>query len=480
MRQFSRLDYLYKYLKELHCATIIVEEEYVDGDYLDDYAQYYARCFRPYGRFCKRLHFFSTEFNRKEFASLIEGKISDNREKTFFNTYLGFAVAKPLPDAIIGRTVLRTYPLDGERRNFHGIREHPVNLFGLRLKVNSLAFQEQDTVVGACATSALWSAFQKTCYLFEKEAPTPAAITQLATRHFLSARALPSHGLNVLQICEAIRGVGLEPEVFTVRPTVPVVSLIYAYLRAGLPVILAIDVEQRGLHAVTVLGYSLEGQQVRESEVSQGCPMLPLRGLYISKFYVHDDQIGPFARMTIHPGNEHYPVMFKGTWSTPAGPEAWLRPVNLIVPVYHKIRIKFLEVLKWPNRLTQFFQSLGWTQPSGPLMLRCDIFLTTVNELKSNLRTRCSDVQLLKAVLLRSHPRFIWRIRAYHENTPLFELLADGTDIARSFLPYLIWFEHPGFGQVIRSQIGRSDWDNNVTNYLSSKFVQLLREAVFC
>lgn len=479
LKRFSRLDYLHRYLTELDCVTMVVEDPYVDGDYLDDYAQYYAKCFREYKRFCKRLHFFSTKLSGKDFASLIERKLSDKREERFLNAYLGFTVAKPLPEAIIGRTILHTYPRDGERRNFPAIRKYDVNPYGLQLEVDSLAFQEQDTVVGACATSALWSAFQKSCQLFGKEAPTPATITQLATRHFLSARALPSHGLNVLQICEAIRGVGLEPEVFTVRPNVPVVSLTYAYVRAGLPAILAIDVQQRGLHAVTVLGYSLEGAPVRETEVSPCSRMLPLRGLDVSKFYVHDDQIGPFARMIIHPGNQKYPVRFKGTWSTAAGQEAWLDPVYVIIPVYHKIRIKFLEVLKWPNILTEFFQSLGWTRPSGPLSLRWDVFLTTVNKLKNDLRAARSTAQLLKTVLLRSHPRFIWRVTAYHDATPLFVLLADATDIERSFLPYLIWFEHPGFGQVVRSQLGRPAWDKAVTKYLSSKFVELLQEAIF-
>ncbi|MCK4404241.1 MAG: hypothetical protein KAW02_04050 [candidate division Zixibacteria bacterium] len=478
LNQFSKLNYLHRYLRELRCATMVIEHDYVDGDYLDDYTQYYAKCFKPYERFCRRLHFFSAEFNRKQFTSLIEKKIPNNEEERFVKNYLGFAVAKPLPEAIIGRTVLKTYPLDGGRRNFHGIREYQVNLYGIKFKIDSLAFHEQDTVVGACATSALWSAFQKTCHLFGKEAPTPATITQLGTRHILSSRALPSHGLSVEQICEAVRAVGLEPEVYKVNPSVPVVSLIYAYLRAGLPAILAINVQQRGLHGVTVLGYSIEEGSVRETEVLSGYRMPPLMGLRISKLYAHDDQIGPFARMIIHPGAEQYPVRFKGTWSTLHGQDAWLDPVYVIVPVYHKIRIKFLEVLKWPHRLTQFFQFLGLTSTSGPLRLRWDIFLSTVNELKNSLRVLMPNSQLLKCINVRSHPRFIWRVRAYHETVPLFEMLVDATDIARSFFPYLVWFEHLGMRNVIRSQVGRRDWDEAVTRYLSSKFVKLFREAV--
>ena len=56
------------------------------------------------------------------------------------------------------------------------------------------------------------------------------------------------------EICAAIRHVELEPEVFTVRDSLPVVSLIYAYLRMGIPVILGVEIEGVGGHAITLTG----------------------------------------------------------------------------------------------------------------------------------------------------------------------------------------------------------------------------------
>ena len=38
-------------------------------------------------------------------------------------------------------------------------REYKVSLFGIDLAINTIAFQEQDRVVSACATSALWSMY---------------------------------------------------------------------------------------------------------------------------------------------------------------------------------------------------------------------------------------------------------------------------------------------------------------------------------
>ena len=61
----ERAKYLFKYLSELGAQTIVVENDYIDRDYLDDYAAYYARCFRRYNRHCRRLHFFRTAVTLK-------------------------------------------------------------------------------------------------------------------------------------------------------------------------------------------------------------------------------------------------------------------------------------------------------------------------------------------------------------------------------------------------------------------------------
>src|SRR6266568_344705 len=55
-------DYLFGYLTGLRAGTLIVESPYTDGDYLDDFAAYYAKCFSPFDRFCKRPHCFRGTF----------------------------------------------------------------------------------------------------------------------------------------------------------------------------------------------------------------------------------------------------------------------------------------------------------------------------------------------------------------------------------------------------------------------------------
>ncbi len=160
----------------MKAQTLVVENDYTDGDYLDDFASYYVKCFRSYNRRCKRLHFFGQKFAEGEFRQLVQGELPPSEEEALKTSYLGFVVARPLPEAIIGRTLLATYPPDGSRRNYPCTRVYRANLFGVELSVMSLPFQEQDSVLAACATVALWSAFHKTAELFGTTTPTPVEI----------------------------------------------------------------------------------------------------------------------------------------------------------------------------------------------------------------------------------------------------------------------------------------------------------------
>jgi hypothetical protein len=283
-----------------------------------------VKCHWPYDRRCKRLHFFSHAFDEQEFRRFVRGEFAADQESAFTANYLGFVVARPLPDAIIGRTVLKTYESDGGRRNYPVTREYKANLFGNDLSLRSLAFQEQDSVLAACATVALWSAFHKTAELFGTPIPTPVEITRVANQIFAPGRPVPSHGLDLHQICNSVRHVGLEPEVIQVRSHTPLVSLIYGHLRMGLPVVLLVLIEGMERHAITLAGYSLRNVRVRNTEVAMG-NCVPLPGLRIDKFYAHDDQFGPFGRVQIQPSSTlpgppplTFPVVFHGEWSNPA------------------------------------------------------------------------------------------------------------------------------------------------------------------
>jgi hypothetical protein len=448
--------------------AIVVEPTYVDGDYLDDFASYYVKCFAAYNRLCKRIHFFSEPLDREFFLKLVTKKLSDAGEHKIRDSYLGFCVARPLPDAIIGRTVLNTYPHDG-RRYYTATKRYSVNLFGCPLGVTSLAFQEQDTVMAACATVALWCCFQKTGDLFQSTVPTPAAITRAANLVADDRRPLPSHGLRIEQICNAIKYVGLEPEVIRVSKTLPLASLLYSYLRFGVPVILVVEVKKQGMHAVALTGYSLRGKILGRDEPIAPKKLLPMVGRRIDEFYAHDDQVGPFSSLPIvRPSSDsNCPITFSG-WKNPGkGKSHDFLPRAVVIPVYGKVRLTFVDIQKWLSRLTSVLRFLGWKA------LEWDVHLTRTNDRKSTLRTKHANVseKTLTRILLEHHPRFAWRALLRVKGIRVLDLLADATDIERSFPFYeAMWYQ-----DKYRDEMKALLTDPVVRGYLESEYPRLLQ-----
>lgn len=128
----NQVGYLDNYLSshDIDARTIIAEYGYVDRDYLADYVGYYARCFQPYDRHCMRLHFFSFNFDQKQFKSLLRNEGTELQLAELKKKYVGFVVIKPLPETMIGRTCLKTYH-NSCGRMFPTIRNYKVNLLVL-------------------------------------------------------------------------------------------------------------------------------------------------------------------------------------------------------------------------------------------------------------------------------------------------------------------------------------------------------------
>jgi hypothetical protein len=448
----AHVDYLFRYLSnaEIGAQTIVVEHDYVDGDFLEDFASYYVTCHTPYKRYCKRLHFFSRDISDAHFDSVITGEASSRDAGRLRKSYLGFIVVKPLPDAIIGRTQLKTYGDDHGRRHYDALVDYDVHLFGLSLRVKSLAFQEQDQALAACATVALWSCFQKTSRLFGTPAPRPPKITMDATMSFFDQRALPSSYLYVEQICSAIRQNGLDPEVYGTAACAeaPIASLIYAYVRMGLPVLLILQVEDLGQHAVAIVGYSLRKQllHTKESDTENAPPLI---GRRIDEFYAHDDQQGPFSRLLfVAPTHDDKQPHFEGNWKRDDGTFRHLTPTQIIIPVYRKIRLPYLKALSWVNKINLPVQAIARALDYGEL--EWDIQLTTTNQYKRRLRKeRALHVARRRMLLKQQQPRFFWRCAATRAGKIVCEILIDATGFTKSFPMIAINYYDERFGAML-------------------------------
>ncbi len=457
--------YLFEYLQspDLAAAAIVVEPDYVDRDYLEDFAAFYVSCFYSYDRFCTRIHFFKQPLTQIQFRRIIRGKVSKTTLQKFRESYLGFIVVRPLPEASIGRTQLRTYLPDGGRRNYNATRDYDVSLFGVALSVRSMAFQEQDRAVAACATVALWSCFQKTAELFGTAAPRPPVITADATSALYHRRSLPSTGLSTEQICSAIRQNGLDPEVFPQSAITP--SLIYAYLRFGIPLLMiaAIQGYPEQNHAITLNGYSVRDTIIGEERLFAPSPSAnPPRlgtamvGRRINELYGHDDGIGPFSRLFVTmPFKEGWPFTMTGSWKVPGtDDDAVILPIQIIAPLYRKIRLSFAEAQASIAVVFAIAERLLSAFGFGRNDSEWDIYLTTTSQYKIHIRDNASLSQARRDYLLaKSQPRFFWQCTLRVRNLPVMEVGVDATEFSKSNPVFLMNHFDAVFGELFKRAV---------------------------
>lgn len=451
----GQAQYLARYLAAIGATTIIVEHDYIDGDYLDDYAAFYVKSFAQYPRWCKRLHFFRDSLSADAFRDAV---VNGGAAEALQAAYLGFVVARPVPYAPVGRTLVATYPSDNGRRHYSVARPYEANLFGLPLTVSSLAFQQQDRVLAACATVALWSSFHGTSRLFNTRLPTPAQITQAATGGELESRPLPSKGLRLHQMVRAVRELGLEPDVYRYTQETPLLSLLAAYADFGIPPILGVFIEGYGDHAVTVVGYSVLDAAVRTHEdVSTPTLTFPMRrvGRRIDELYVHDDGDGPFARLRVHtaetPSSTEPMLTFAGGRLKKVGEGAApITPRFVLVPVHPKLRLSFTDANTWVTR----FAYLMAESVEAPHELEWSLTLATTNQTKSRLRASALDPADVGRVLFKPLPRFLWVARVVENGRVLAEVLIDGTAVSKAFPVVEVLFRDGGLRDTVRQILG--------------------------
>jgi len=403
--------YIKKYAREIGCKTVVVEENYVDRDFLIDYANYYSRSHDPVERTVSRLHFFPNKFGIDEFLGTLDG----TELGSVCGDYLGFSVVKPIRNkddhAVIGRTLLKTYPLSDSQASIQRTYtrcKYKAHLYGHELKVESVPFQAQDGEVCKCATVALWTACNVLNHLFGTQTYSPAEITSNATIVPSVTRSFPSNGLILEQIFDFINYLGLEKDVIVVsKEEDPPGSegrvrfakmAIRAYLNLRVPIIGAISMQKDGVedrHAVVVTGYG---------ENSKG---------ELTELYIHDDQIGPYCKT-------------KWTHMSPNLSNEWTEKFHyrdvilekLIAPVYPKIRLSFSTI--WPR----YKRSEESAKDRG---LTSKIFFTTVCEYKEHLLHH--EILDKTAVLTMRMPRFLAIIRTSYKSQDLIDVVYDATAV---------------------------------------------------
>ncbi len=434
----NHFQYLKSYLtsNEINAQTIVVENDYISKDFFQDYASYYAFCFEQYPKFCKRVHFFSKSFTLDEFKDII---LNSNNQDSFWDSYLGFIVVKPIPVTIIGYTILKTYSnsQNFDNRNFWGIRKYKVHLFGNEIEFDSLAFQEQDTVLAACATTAIWSMLNKASIDFNTVLKSPSQITKDADNVSPDgSRLFPNRGLNHFQICKAILNSGLVSEIkndgFIIKnkegkEIAKVVSnnylkkILNAYSPIGIPIILVVSVpigDAYGLHAITISGFK-QNQPIAIQPKDE----ISWLANNIEKIYAHDDQWGPFVKIDFKDDCELI---------TPWDIDKPTFIQNIIVPIFPKIRISYEDieaiVLGLDTILSLFFDK----KIISDLVWDIKIDLSENHKIKIKQSVISDEIKLAK--IIKCQPKYIWIATCYIDKFKILDFTFDATDVGNGMI----------------------------------------------
>lgn len=418
---FSNIE---KYLAVIGKETTVVENEYVDTHFIDDFCGHYGRCFVPYGRKCVRLHFFSRRFELADLYEILISNQDKNIVENVLGQYLGYIVLRPIPASIFAKVCLAA---DIVERPGYKIMNKPyrTHLCGLTFVVPTIAFQEQDHAISACATVALWMGLNAAPGILPRDVPSPYEINEIVKMRpvDLQLSNTVDRGLNVSQMVSVINE--RDFEALAIRPATfgYAKAVIRAYIGIGIPVLLGLDLHHRsaepeqrtflGKHAVTVIGFEGE-ESLHPFEATIGTVKaynpdginLYLESSAMKSLIVHDDQIGPFSKM-VFPGE--YSRSLETEWIDPTAEgnvDAFIDVLTVMnIP---KVRIRFSSILEIVMEINRTVYNLYQDEC---LFISWDIRLVNVCALKREIRSlpesQINNDDKLD-ILTRSLPRYIW------------------------------------------------------------------------
>lgn len=474
----------------LKVKSIVEENSYLSLSYAGDYRNYYSHCFRHYPKLCKRVHFFKKDYNEQSFLELLHKGASASRELQA--NYLGHIVVKPIPDGYIGASLLMPYYQPKKNRYYTAVQEYPVNMFGYDIRICTMPFFEQDQIIASCATSALWFAFHRTRNLFLSKVPDPSEITLSAgSNSYNSEMSFPSRGLEIHQINNAIKANGMLPAFINVPAYLQssdwLRSFIYAFSRMGVPVLIGLDIDGEEEHLITINGYRFKQQikssreKKRKNKVTEFkndntrfdvLRSIKLRSHGIEKFYAHDDQVGPFARLEIlddderdykrtvatHTGDWHLYSQFRTSWWKDGKSKEVLQgfATAVFVPLKKEIRLEFQTVFAETAYLNMAMTE--YMRDFIDIDLHWDVYLQEKALYKKELRQlinkgKCDSCG--EGLLYQAIPEFIWVVRCYiyikGAEFPVFDILYDAADLDIQNNIFYTNFLNTGFRSLLEN-----------------------------
>jgi hypothetical protein len=421
MGRSKPLDRIFKHtLGRENPTQVQLESGYIDEDFRDEYANFYAKTYRELPTRCERLHFFDTR---------------DKEERR----YLGYVILRP----IVGRPVSRTMlgPPKGLAPHVSCLTVGRASAWGYPLSVNGFPFISQDEQLGSCAHAAIWMVALYFHLRFARPRYHLSDLAKSARLHQDVHPALPSAGLTGRQISAVLHDLEMTPMIYRIDDDLPdaAESIACRYLNSGLPVILLNETPQAG-HAKVLIGYGRDE-----------------KGLF---FVHHDDQRGPYRKARALVGRL---------------PEATHRGgLNaLVVPMPGRIYLSGEAAERWGRlvfeKLIEDFKlgDLAGGLEAGRLRLRCYVIESAAYMRALRTRAPVEDVVQWHTGIAASH--WLWVVELQNREAAmaspacvLGEVAIDATSDDNWVNPLFgnlpgVTFEWPSLGEEIEWEESAQD-----------------------
>lgn len=335
---------------KLYGAFGIIEDPYLDLEYLDGHAAALDQCYTRFPPICNRLHFFEpSEESPTDPSRIVEILSNGGSEKDVLKycRYRGFAVLKPTSSHCLGRTRLSfneigILPAPGSGSSRIAKLERPgasfleagthtyVHILCARFVVHAADFVQQDHTTGRCASAAIWGALRQAKERFGLRELSFAEIgrkaLKLSSDGFTNASFDTAigriRGFTQSEIQQALAASGGRPLIF--YPKVGSGSFVneqyakfnlHSLIDSGIAPVIALDPltdDKSHGHAVLGVGHAFTAnrdfvaRQLAESSLATWMAKSGetdfhnrqwMVSSFVPLFYTNDDNEGPYRRL---------------------------------------------------------------------------------------------------------------------------------------------------------------------------------------
>ena len=150
-----------------------------------------------------------------------------------------------------------------------------------------------------------------------------------------------------------------------------------------------------------------------------------------------------------------------------------MTPQFLLIPVYNKIRVTFVDMQGWIQRLWEVLKCVIVDHAN----YEWDTYLVASNGLKTEFAIELKGHPAQQSFLTRHHPRYIWRNSLRYNGEVVLDLFADATDMQHSMQFYDVLWYNSGLQSLVAQVVSAPQLSIQLNQMLTIRFLEFLRST---